>query len=125
MEPGVQVAPALSASAEQNHILLLGADEPLSGFRDRLRRRTGSLRSAAQELCDVTYVVGAQSHADWQARRGLLSDLCDELAADGSVAVLAPHSAVNDVLRCIGDLQATRPRGVELRAVFTETETAA
>lgn len=125
MEPGVNAPAAFSSSADQSHILLLGAEESLHGFRDRVRRRAGSMRLAAQELSDVTYVVGRHQHADWQERRLLLSDLCNELANDGSVAVVAPRSATSDVLGCIGDLQATGARGVSLRAVFTDAETAA
>jgi hypothetical protein len=125
VEPGVRVPAPLSAPAEQNHILLLGADETLVGFRDRLRRRTGMLRTAAHELCDVTYVIGQHQDADWQGRSRLLSELCDELAHEGSMAVVAPRSATRDVLGCLGDLQATRARAVSLRAVFTDAETAA
>lgn len=125
MEPGVVAPAAFSAPAEQRHILLLGADESLVGFRDRVRRRTGSLRLAAQELSDVTYVIGRHHDADWPGRQSLLSELCDELGAEGSVAVVAPRSATSDVLGCIGDLQAMRASGVSLRAVFTDAETAA
>jgi hypothetical protein len=125
MEPGAAAAAAFSASAEQNHILLLGRDESLVGFRDRVRRRAGSLRRAAQELCDVTYVVGQHQDTDWQHRSRLLSELCDELGRDGRMAVVAPRSATSDVLGCLGDLQASRARGLSLRAVFTDTETAA
>lgn len=125
MEPGVAAPVAFSAPAEQRHVLLLGSDETLVGFRDRVRRRTGALRRAEQELCDVTYVIGRHQDADWQGRRILLSDLCDELGGEGSVAVVAPRSATSDVLGCLGDLQATRARGLSLRAVFTDTDTAA
>lgn len=125
MEPGVPAPKSLPDSAEQSHVLLLGKDESLVGFRDRVRRRTVSLRRASQELCDVTYLVGRHSDADWQERRSLLSELCDEVGTDGSVAVVAPRSATSDVLGCLGDLQASAARGLSLRAVFIDADTAA
>jgi hypothetical protein len=125
MEPGVLAPSAFATPAEQRHILLLGSDESLVGFGDRVRRRTGSLRLAAQELSDVTYIVGQHHEANWAGRTRLLSELCNELSAEGSVAVVAPRSATRDVLGCIGDLQATNARGVALRAVFVDAETAA
>jgi hypothetical protein len=123
MEPGVEASSAIAASAEQNHVLLLGANESLTRFSDRVRRRADSLRHESRALSDVTYVVGNHQHADWQTRQRLLSELCDDLAPDGSVAVHAPSSARSAVLGCLGDLQASLSRGLELRAVFTDAAT--
>jgi hypothetical protein len=125
MEPGAHGTSAVTASAELNHVLLLGADESLSGFRDRVRRRAASLRLESQALCDVTYLVGRHEQADWGARQSLLADVCGVLEPKGLVAVHAPSSARGDLLGCLGDLQSTMARGLELRAVFTDAVTAA
>lgn len=125
MEPGFSAPPTFMEAADQQHLLLLGQDESLHGFRDRVRRRADSMRRSARELSDVTYVVGHHHEADWRGRMHLLSELCGALSDEGSVAVVAPRSATGDVLGCLGDLQATHARGLSLRAVFTDAETAA
>jgi hypothetical protein len=119
LEPGAPPNLALAPS-EQNYVLLLGPHESPDQFRDRVRQRADSLRRQARILESVTYLVGETSQADWPMRRGLLSDLCSEMAPDGSVAVLAPASASSDVLGCLGDLQASVARQRELRAVFVD-----
>lgn len=122
VEPGVETGQALTRPSEQNHIMVLGSDEAPSQFCDRVRRRTDALRRQARVLDNVTYLVSDSSSADWSMRRRLLAQLCDEMAHDGSVAVLAPRSASADVLGCIGDLQASVARQREIRAIFIDAE---
>ncbi|HVY26213.1 MAG TPA: hypothetical protein VHB79_06655 [Polyangiaceae bacterium] len=122
VEPGVEPGDALSRPSEQNHILVLGEGEAPSQFCDRVRRRTDALRRQERVLDNVTYLVSCSSSADWSMRRRLLAQLCDEMAQDGSVAVLAPRSASVDVLGCIGELQASVAQQRELRAIFIDAE---
>lgn len=119
VERGVHHMPVLAHAGEQT-VLVLGPDESLDGFQQRVRNCTELLRHRKRSLSDVTYVVGNNGQASWLMRRSLLSDLCGEVAPEGSVAVLAPTGAADDVLRCLGDLQATLGRRCALRAVFTD-----
>lgn len=122
VEPGVEAGNALAQPSEQNHVMVLGSDEAPSQFCDRVRRRTDSLRRQERVLGNVTYLVSGSSSADWSMRRRLLALLCDEMAHDGSVNVLAPRSASVDVLGCIGELQASVAKHRELRAIFIDAE---
>jgi hypothetical protein len=125
MEPGVPRGSLLAQTEGHCHVLLLGADESLASFRSRASRRVGSVRSTSRRLCEVEYVVGHHQEADWAGRLGLLSDLCIELESDACVAVVAPRSAVTDVLGCFGSLRAAHVGCPNLRAVFTDLQSAA
>jgi hypothetical protein len=114
-----------SGDAAQSHVLLLGPDEPLPKFRARVQRRAEAMRRAKHQLCDVTYVMGNHHAADWSVRQSLLAQLCQEVDPDGQLAVLAPSSARSDVLGCLGDLQMSSARKLQLRAVFIDAPSAA
>ena len=124
VEPGVTASPALGAATDQNHLLFLGADEPLAGFQERVRRRASAMKRSSQELCEVIYLVGSSSNANWHTRQQLLAELCDEVEPQGSVALHAPSSALTDVFSCIQDLSTSVAPGVSLRAVFTDVREA-
>ncbi len=119
MEPGAQSVPTLAHAGEQT-VLVLGADESPDGFRRRVRHCTDRLRRRSRSLAAVAYVVGTKGRTSWSMRGRLISELCNEVAPDGSVAVVAPSAASADVFGCLGDVQATRGRGCALRAVFTD-----
>jgi len=122
VEPGVAAEAAMADVAEHNHVLLLGRDESPAGFRERVRRRAEALRSRAQRVCDVAYVVSEQALSDWQSRLSLLAEVCDTVAPDGQLQLFAPSTARSEALGCLGDLQASVAPGLRLRAVFTEAQ---
>lgn len=123
VEPGVAAGAAMADAAEHNHVLLLGQDETPAGFRERVRRRAEALRSRAQRLCDVAYVVSEHALSDWQTRLSLLAEVCDAVAPHG-LELFVPSTARSEALGCLGDLQASVAPGLRLRAVFTEAQTA-
>jgi hypothetical protein len=122
VEPGApaNAAHSLRPTSEKTHVLLLGADESLSGFDDRVRRRARALRRASQPLRQIVYLVGTPRSDDWFIRHRLLADLCKDLIADGSLAVFARSNARFDVFGCMGELQLSVAAGVQLRAIFSD-----
>ena len=112
VESGAASAAALLGSSDQNHVFLLGCDESLQCFGNRVVLRARAIRGVLQQasrcLVKVTYLVGSRRPGDWRARHALLAALAAEMDSSGTILVNAPSAARAPLLLCLAALQCER-----------------
>jgi hypothetical protein len=123
LESAADFSGALAArppSADQNHIMVRGAEESLRRFALRVFKRSRSLRGGRGLRC-ISYVLCAAEAHRLCLHCRLLGALSRLLGAQGVLRVVGPAAATSVVVACMSSVCKGLRFGVDLEAQLSPT----